>query len=814
MALDGERPLPPERVHALWGSDSVDQEPKITAEGLLQLPRLPAGKELLRLAYIPEQGPLLISSVETLELTNGERRTLSIQMKPTVRLEGRLDASVPRPVKNGRVVVQVIGSTRNQEVKWQNYALVREDGTFAIEGLPAGEVQVIALCDGYIAKSGTPPDSAKGQQFIPHDVRPQVFPMHAAKNEIVVEMTPAESCRIKVLGPDDRPVVGAQCIFFPMVYWWGGGAQVYCSPLESTAEKLRDPNAWIESRSREPELLFAGTTDADGIAVIKNLPISASQVLIEDERFELPIRDGYRSAKVELKAGKQTDVTVKVQAKGTQFLGPAPNAAAASDEQAIRQVVGDFVEAATKSDVAGVLRTLLPTDANKIQHYIEDAKKLLAIGVDLTDLRSMVVSPAGKALAATDFFDVKDKKFKGLRCVVYHLVKHGDKWLIHDIDLDDVDGLRTAEEALSVADPQAATSNDLPDEQKIRQVVGDFVEAATKSDVAGVLRTLLPTDANKIQHYIEDTKKLLAIGVNLADLRSVVVSPAGKSLAATDFFDVRDKKYKGTHCVVYHLVNHDDRWLIHDIDLDDVDRLHAAEEALSVADPQAAASNDLPADEAAIAEWLKQLAKPDSAKRIEAMQRLRQVGPQASPATEALVALLADEKLGREARLTLAHIGEPAVPALIAALKSDDDGVRWWAAQALEEIGPAAKAAIPALIASFEDPAHPVKNAASALAGMGTLAMPQVMAILADPNSSPDARVGARVHDRVDRPPGQGRSSPFDRGAQRRSPDGSRGRDQCAGCDRSRGQRRRAGNRPDSPRKRSQSAESRCGSSR
>ena len=174
-----------------------------------------------------------------------------------------------------------------------------------------------------------------------------------------------------------------------------------------------------------------------------------------------------------------------------------------------------------------------------------------------------------------------------------------------------------------------------------------------------------------------------------------------------------------------------------------VDRQVAAKESLSATKPQLKASNDLPADDAMIAQWLQQLRQPDPAKRIDAMQRLRQVGPQAAPATGALVALLADEKLGREARLTLARIGEPAVPALIAALKSDDDGVRWWAAQALEEIGPAAKAAIPALIASFEDPAHPVKNSASALAGMGTLALRQVVAILADPNSGPDARVGA-----------------------------------------------------------------------
>jgi HEAT repeat protein len=174
-----------------------------------------------------------------------------------------------------------------------------------------------------------------------------------------------------------------------------------------------------------------------------------------------------------------------------------------------------------------------------------------------------------------------------------------------------------------------------------------------------------------------------------------------------------------------------------------VDHPVVANEPISAVERQVQAANNPPADAAVIDQWVQQLALPEAGMRIEAMQRLRLCGPQAAPATRAIVALLTDETIGREARLTLARIGEPAVPDLIGALKSEDEQVRWWAAQALEEIGPAAKAAIPALVASFEDPVRPVQNAASALAGMGTLALRDVTSILADPKSSPDARVGA-----------------------------------------------------------------------
>jgi HEAT repeat protein len=56
-----------------------------------------------------------------------------------------------------------------------------------------------------------------------------------------------------------------------------------------------------------------------------------------------------------------------------------------------------------------------------------------------------------------------------------------------------------------------------------------------------------------------------------------------------------------------------------------------------------------------------------------------------------------------EASRTIGPEAKEAVPALIAALKDQDAGVRWEAATALGEIGLEAKEAVPALIAALKD---------------------------------------------------------------------------------------------------------------
>lgn len=105
----------------------------------------------------------------------------------------------------------------------------------------------------------------------------------------------------------------------------------------------------------------------------------------------------------------------------------------------------------------------------------------------------------------------------------------------------------------------------------------------------------------------------------------------------------------------------------------------------------------------AVPQLIEALKDDDTRVRQCAASALGAIGPEAKAAVPHLAAMLPEEDCGSEAGYALGKIGEPALPALLEALKGEDGEARLHAAAALGDMGPKAKAAVPLLIARLMD---------------------------------------------------------------------------------------------------------------
>ncbi|MBX3413169.1 MAG: carboxypeptidase regulatory-like domain-containing protein [Pirellulales bacterium] len=360
VAVEGDRRLPMELVRAQW-SGQGQQTAKLDAEGRLVLPRVPAGTTLLRLAYFPADGSVWFSPVERITVQDGEHRDLSLTMEPALRVAGRLDESVPRPVKNGRIVSQIIlrdDDNFGDRLIWRGCATVEADGSFVLERMPRGDVQVIAICDGFMARSGDAPEfAAEHEKQHPGQNRPQVFLLGDQPEPITIAMTPTAECRVHVVDDSGESVENAKVAFWPNVFWWGGGSQIYCEPFVDSRQMLEDPDR-IKNFLAPKDGLYQAQTDAEGNAVVRNLPPTESLFAVTHDELEMPVSpEGNRYSRVELEAGRINEADVSLQPKGTDILGDSVELRAATPTTRIAKPRPKRIvpTAAAADEIAGVV---------------------------------------------------------------------------------------------------------------------------------------------------------------------------------------------------------------------------------------------------------------------------------------------------------------------------------------------------------------------------------------------------------------------------------------------------------------------------
>jgi hypothetical protein len=244
----------------------------------------------------------------------GQTNDLLLDLKPGVTVRGQVEPSVPRPIKNGRLVAHVWPEGHNAQdspPQWHAWTAIREDGGFELGSLPQGTLELVALCQGFVSTNGP------GQFQIRY---PQIHQL--GSNDIAVSIGMEATARLEVRVTDDRgnPVKDARVTTWPNVRYGEWSATLLLSDCYSSSDGFLSMPATNSAGWSRSVPDFEGTSDASGLAVIPNVPATVNEFSVGHARFALPAVDTSgsgksRTASVKLIAGQTNHASAQLEPK-------------------------------------------------------------------------------------------------------------------------------------------------------------------------------------------------------------------------------------------------------------------------------------------------------------------------------------------------------------------------------------------------------------------------------------------------------------------------------------------------------------------
>ncbi|QEG00810.1 hypothetical protein Mal15_48820 [Stieleria maiorica] len=324
--IDGQ-PADPKLIVANWSDSRSWRDPGVMEavdSETLRFPSLELGDASVLLMRVDDDQITHASRIVDVNLKADGRNEIAVELKPVVPIKGQLDPSVPRPIRNGRVVYWTLDpSVGHDRAGFVSWSPVSQNGDFVIPVWPTGEaIQLAGICNGYIGESGeAPPEVANPRNPDPY-LRAQVIRPDQG-DPVVLTMEPLVPCDITVVDELEQPVKGAKVGSWPNIQWWNNGSQVYCDTLLRGEDMIRvrdhqrDYEAFVNEDYGFP---FEIQTDRDGAGTLM-LPKGSQSLTVKDDRYELPAFLGRRYTKIEMVPGERSEITLTVQRKGTDRLG-------------------------------------------------------------------------------------------------------------------------------------------------------------------------------------------------------------------------------------------------------------------------------------------------------------------------------------------------------------------------------------------------------------------------------------------------------------------------------------------------------------
>ncbi len=322
----------------------------------LVIDRVTPGEHYLRLVLIAEQdrGPIYFSDTVRFQAEKAQTHIFDLELRPGLTLVGRLDDSVPRPIRNGSAIVTSYSAETDLETRfpsdegrrdlgWRARQPIASDGSFVFESLPPGKLEIIASCEGYVSRSA----SEEGYATM---VEPQRFLFGESTGPIELVMIPAASAEVTVLDDLGQPLPDARVAFSPNVQWARSRSTLFMADRDSE-ELLRRRLNGGRTQLERPRHSFAALTDRQGIATVHNLPPRESETYsVTHPDYEMPARTVHRDVQrrtgvIKLAPSATTTITVKMEKKGTNVLRATE---ASTDSEAVP--LAEAVAAFNRSD--------------------------------------------------------------------------------------------------------------------------------------------------------------------------------------------------------------------------------------------------------------------------------------------------------------------------------------------------------------------------------------------------------------------------------------------------------------------------------